>query len=175
MFTRAWWRPQGESTSGIDNDRSDRKGAMLETRDNERATDTRPGRRTNPVFVDRTGRRRRVALLAGAALAAGLIAWLGLLLAGLFTAGPLPIPGWPEGGSRADQAGAEADLPSPTPVRAPVTVRTAGPSSATAPAVAPSGRVPGNPAAGASDRPGVGDEHRGTPRARPSKSPGKPS
>ncbi|MEV1287457.1 hypothetical protein [Micromonospora sp. NPDC049679] len=135
-----------------------------------------PTGRTNPVFVDKTGRRRRLAVLAGTGMAASLMAWLGLLLAGLVTDAPLPIPGWPEAGNRPQQGQvAERRVPSPTPLRDPATVRTAGPAARTAPTVTRPPTVPANRPPRATDRPGLGDEHRSTPRAKPSKSTGKRS
>ncbi|WP_091558563.1 hypothetical protein [Micromonospora pattaloongensis] len=136
--------------------------------------DDNPGQ---PVFVDRTGRRRRLAVFGGTGIAAGLVAWLGLLLSGLVTGGPLPLPGWPEAGPRPQQNRAEAKRevrPSPTAVRAPAPATV--PSAVTTPTVRPSAPV-ARPSAKAAGNRGLGDERRRTPtqRAKPSKSPGKPN
>jgi hypothetical protein len=65
-----------------------------------------------PVFVDRSGRRRRLARLAGAGLGGLLVAALSLLGAALSGASPLPIPGLPDIGHKADGGNA---TPAPTP------------------------------------------------------------
>ncbi|MCI4063704.1 hypothetical protein MRQ36_14365 [Micromonospora sp. R77] len=134
----------------------------------------------SPVFVDRTGRRRRVTVIAGTAMGLGLLTSLGLILAGLFLDSTVPLPGWSD--SRVSppiEAGVDAPVaprakPSRTPAprtststAAPVpssapaatAVRTAKPT--TAPAPRQSGTVPG-----------LGDERRST--AKPSKTQGKP-
>ncbi|MGX7676561.1 hypothetical protein [Plantactinospora sp. DSM 117369] len=119
--------------------------------------------RVRPVFVDRTGRRRRVAVLAGLALGAGLLVSLGLLAVGLLTGGSVAVPGWPDagGGHLRDEAGtgrSETSAPAtPTggPARtAPAPAGTARPANPTARPAAPAG------APTATDRPGQGDLHR---------------
>lgn len=52
-------------------------------------------RGNDPVFLDRSGRRRSIAVASGAALGAGLLAGLILLVTGLFGASPLHLPGLP--------------------------------------------------------------------------------
>ena len=89
-----------------------------------RATHPLPDRRRRrggsgaaPVFLDRTGRRRRLMMAAGLAYAAVLLTGMALLTVGLFSGSPLPLPGWPgpadpgRGEIGAGQVGA-----SPTPV-----------------------------------------------------------
>jgi hypothetical protein len=132
-----------------------------------------------PVFVDGTGRRRRLTVIAGTAMALGLLTSLGLIAAGLFLDTSVPLPGWSddpraprpvEAGvdginqprvtqspSSSSVTGTSAPRPSPTPTAG---ARRSGPP--TAANVAPS----------ASDQPGRGDQHRNT--GRPSRPPGKP-
>ncbi|MET8353670.1 MULTISPECIES: superantigen-like protein SSL4 [unclassified Micromonospora] len=132
-----------------------------------------------PVFVDGTGRRRRLTVIAGAAMALGLLTSLGLIAAGLFLDTSVPLPGWSDD-PRAPlpvEAGVDginqpqvADPPSPSPVTGtsaslPSPTPTAGPRRSGPPATA---SVPPS----ATDQPGRGDEHRNT--ARPSRPPGKP-
>lgn len=130
-----------------------------------------------PVFVDRTGRRRRVAVIAGTALGLGLLASLGLVFAGLFTDSTVRVPGWSE---QKRQPPIEVGLdgigprtsPSARPTASPRPAAPAQSATATASPVQPSAsRPPARPSARPSP-PGQGDEHRNT--ARPSKSPGKP-
>jgi hypothetical protein len=118
--------------------------------------------RPQPVFVDRTGRRRRLTVFAGVGIGAGLLVSLALLIVGLFTGSSMPLPTWPDPGGQRHGDGA-ADLqksarPEPTPTAAPVH----RPPTATT-----------SPKRNASDRPGRGDEHRATPNGK-TKSPGKP-
>ena len=94
-----------------------------------------PGR---PVFLDRSGRRRRVVLIAGSSLAVLLLTSLALLIAGLFGAAPAHIPGFPDSG--ADRAGNDRPAVTPVPTPAPTTRVPAGvaPTNAPGPAVTPS-------------------------------------
>ena len=133
--------------------------------------DTRAG--SQPVFVDQTGRRRRVTVLAGASIAVGLLVSLGLIVAGLFGGSAVPLPGWPD--SRVPRQG-EAEFPpidvgstTPTEPRPATTpARTARPTSPPSPTTAPGSRPTGT------DRPGANDPTRVPPGHRPSKSPGRP-
>ena len=134
-----------------------------------------------PVFVDRTGRRRRPIVAAGVLVGVALLTSLVLLLLGLFTGSPVTVPGWPDGAAQEQEVGggrggAPASEPptSPAPNRPPdvpaATPRPGGPPLAT-----PGTAGPPQPAPTVSDRPGQGDEHRATPQGpKPSKSPGKP-
>lgn len=132
-----------------------------------------------PVFVDRTGRRRRITVVAGTATGLGLLAGLGLVLAGLFGDTSVPLPGWTDPKARPpveagidgpDEFGQPAGptlrpapatgtaVPSPTATA----TRTATPATTASTASSPS----------ATDTvPGRGDERR---TIKPNRSPGKP-
>ncbi|SCG62496.1 hypothetical protein [Micromonospora coxensis] len=130
-----------------------------------------------PVFVDRTGRRRRITVVAGTAMGLGLLTSLGLILAGLFGDTSVPLPGWTDPKARPpaeagidgpDEFGRPAGPTArPTPVTgtavpSPTATRTTAPAPA-APTVAPPP---------ATDTvPGQGDERR---TIKPSRTPGKP-
>lgn len=53
-----------------------------------------------PVFVDGTGRRRRVAVVSGVALGVGLLLSLVMIVAGLLGASPVRLPGLPGAGDK---------------------------------------------------------------------------
>ncbi|MEV4758899.1 hypothetical protein AB0J86_27905 [Micromonospora sp. NPDC049559] len=144
----------------------------------------RPGEEpARPVFVDQTGRRRRLTVLAGAGIAGGLLVSLVLLGLGLFAGTPLSVPGWP-GVDNAQHGRAETGAersngsPGPTPAgprQAPVATPVRDGANATAPG-APRSRATASPAPRptGTDRPGQGDEHRNNPSGKPSRSPGRP-
>ncbi|MEV1315785.1 hypothetical protein AB0J14_06845 [Micromonospora arborensis] len=132
-----------------------------------------------PVFVDGTGRRRRLTVIAGTAMGLGLLASLALIAAGLFLDTSVPLPGWSDDprGVRPVEAGVDginqprvAESPSASPVtRTSAPLPRATPTTADRPPTAtatPTGTLP------ASAQPGRGHEHRNTPK--PSRSPGKP-
>jgi hypothetical protein len=135
-----------------------------------------------PVFLDQTGRRRRLTVIVGSTLAAGLLASLALIAVGLFTGAPVLIPGWsgsdgddrpetrmerlgvsPEAASRDDGG------PTTTPAHAGTTSSTpASPRPTRTPKSSP------GPRPTSTDLPGQGVLHRNTPTGKPSKSPGRP-
>jgi len=110
--------------------------------------------RERPVFLDRSGRRRRLAVLLGVGLAAGLLASLGLLVAGLWGASPVSGPGFPEVEQPAGPAEARPSATTRPPVRP-------GDAVSTTPAATPAATPTATTAA---DRPG----NRHTPSRRPS-------
>ncbi|MCM0676963.1 hypothetical protein NCC78_20060 [Micromonospora phytophila] len=131
-----------------------------------------------PVFVDRTGRRRRFTVIAGTAMGLGLLTSLGLIAAGLFMDSTVPLPGWSdtrpaaplEAGvdGRDELGGASPVGPRPSPLTStsvPVPTRTAGPGNG----VTATGGAAAQPAS--SEVPGQGDERRS---AKPTRSSGKP-
>ena len=96
-------------------------------------------RAVDPVFVDRTGRRRRLAGLGGAVAALVLVSAVVIMLAGFVGPGDAHLPGLPGlGGAQAPGVAPDAGqsgLPHPTsPTRrteGPVPVRSGGPSTGT--------------------------------------------
>jgi hypothetical protein len=95
-----------------------------------------------PVFVDRSGRRRRLVRLAGASLGAALAAVLALLLAAMSGASPVRVPGFPDPGRNA--GGVDATTPAPPrrpdPPDSPA-ITTVVPPPSTGPAAAPTQTV----------------------------------
>ncbi|WP_433653163.1 hypothetical protein ACQP2C_13880 [Micromonospora zamorensis] len=134
-----------------------------------------------PVFVDGSGRRRRLTVIAGTAMGLGLLASLALIVAGLFLDTSVPLPGWSDDprGSRPVEAGvdginqprvAESPSRSPSPVtRTSVPLPRPTPTTGDRPSTATSAATG---ASSTSERPGRGDERRNT--AKPSRPPGKP-
>ena len=96
------------------------------------------------VFVDRTGRRRRLVVAAGLGLAGVLLAALAVLVAGLTGAGPLPLPGLPGAnhGVMRGEVGAVDPAPSPSNRR-----RTPSPTPNPVPAAATGGSPTASPTA----------------------------
>lgn len=134
-----------------------------------------------PVFVDRTGRRRRLTLIAGTAMGLGLLTSLGLILAGLFFDSSVPLPGWSDNKVQPIEAGVDAPGNSgggvsPSPQPAPVTSTSVPVPAASATSIAGAttgGTTTAAPAPQPSTSlPGQGDERRST--AKPSRTPGKP-
>ncbi|BCJ50720.1 hypothetical protein Asp14428_21950 [Actinoplanes sp. NBRC 14428] len=127
---------------------------------------------TDPVFVDRTGRRRRFVALAGSAGALVLVLAVLALVAGFTGAGPGPVPGWAE--YRVERV-RPAKAPS-VPVRP--RTRPAPPTSPPAATAAPTrsraagiGNAP-SPSASPSTGAAV-NSHRRVPTHTPTARPGK--
>ncbi|SNT64655.1 hypothetical protein SAMN05421812_117168 [Asanoa hainanensis] len=118
------------------------------------------------IFVDGTGRRRRVLTWVSVTAAALLVGALGLLAAGLFTGAPLPLRGWTDGPTGPDSAViGPAPTPAPPasrPTTQPGTDGARTTSTPTAPANATAA-----PAA-TTDRPGRGNGRGNRPTAKPS-------
>lgn len=134
-------------------------------------------RDAQPVFVDGTGRRRRLAVFAGGGIGVGLLVSLTLIVVGLFTGSPLPVPGWPEPGSQHQQEGNVADNTVRSPTAGPgeptaSTTGTATTSGSPGQTPRPTSSTDGQPAA--TNQPGLGDQRRATPGVKETKSPGKP-
>jgi len=95
---------------------------------------------------------------------------LGLLAAGLFAGGPLPLRGWTD----QTQPGPDTAVigPAPTPAAPPTgpSDQRTGRPRVTTPAARPSTTTPATPSVtgAASDRPGRGNGHDNRPTAKPS-------
>ncbi|MGC5017263.1 hypothetical protein [Micromonospora sp. DT47] len=134
-----------------------------------------------PVFVDRTGKRRRLTVIAGSLMGVGLLTGLVLILAGLFGGSSVELPGWTDPKDRApieagvdglDEVGHPTSPtagPRPNPATGtasplPGPIRSSGaPAVTTAPPTA-------RPST-ATTTPGQADERR---TGKPTRSPGKP-
>jgi hypothetical protein len=135
-----------------------------------------------PVFLDRTGRRRRVTVLVGSTIAAGLLVSLALIAMGLFTGTPVLVPGWSgndtNGHGRAETEVEKLGVASPEPAARDAAVATPGTRTGTAtptPSRTPTPTLSPGPQPTTTVQPGQGGVHRNTPSGRPSKSTGKPS
>ncbi|WFF02402.1 hypothetical protein [Micromonospora sp. WMMD964] len=129
---------------------------------------------TPPVFVDRTGRRRRLTVIAGTTVGLGLLTSLALVTAGIFLDTSVPLPGWSDTPrqTRPLEAGVDG-INQPRVVRSPSpSPRTSTPPPRPTPTADDRTPVTATGAPSATDRPGRGDEHRNT--AKPTRSPGKP-
>lgn len=130
-------------------------------------------RDADPVFVDHTGRRRR--LVAAAATAGALILTLAVLalLAGFTGVGPGPVPGWPAAGTGHDKpTRATPDRTDGTPSATPRPGAAAADATSRPPAVRPTGATSVTSAPTTSPTSNI---HRRvpthTPTAHPSKKP----
>jgi hypothetical protein len=94
-----------------------------------------PESRSAAVFLDRSGVRRRLTAMIGAAVGVGLLASLGLLVVGLSGAPAVDLPGFPDGG-RADQGA--VTTPVPDRVGGPTLTRPGRTLPVTTPAATPS-------------------------------------
>jgi hypothetical protein len=117
------------------------------------------GARADPVFVDRSGRRRRLFTGLGAGFGVVLVVGCVLLVAGLMGSSPVPLPGLPQSGQGAlhgkdGGVGVQPAAPTPPgtpashvgqPARSSTATSTAGARSATTqPAPTSSTVAPGN-------------------------------
>jgi hypothetical protein len=126
---------------------------------------------SGPVFVDRTGRRRRLVTAFGVGVGLVLAAVMALIVAGVFGASPVPLPGLPRGGQGAQEgtvvpaemapAGGPSEPTTSRPARVPSATPVPGSgapaasvSSSSAPSRPPRGNKPsehpGNPHPGRS-------------------------
>jgi hypothetical protein len=123
--------------------------------------------RTPPVFVDATGRRRRLVTVAGALLGLGLVTGIAVLVASVVTgSSPLPLPGLPASGQglQREQTAPAAEQPSPapsTPTRVPSGTPTIAPAASDPPTAPPASTA----------TPSTGPSTRGN---RPTTNPGNP-
>lgn len=101
-----------------------------------------------PVFVDRSGRRRRFFTFVGGGFGVLLVIGLIIVASSLFTGGPAQLPGWP--GTGGDAAEVLPSVAGQTPEPSP---------TASAPRVAPTTVSP-------TPKKGQGNTHR--PTAKPS-------
>ncbi|HEX6967991.1 MAG TPA: hypothetical protein VF174_04125 [Micromonosporaceae bacterium] len=133
-----------------------------------------PAAAPRPVFVDGSGRRRRITVLAGVALGAGFLISLAMIIAGLLVRSPAPLPNWPDSGppavpDRAADQPADPAPPDPTPPDPNPDPPTASDPADPAPTTAP----PSHPGSA----PTPSDEARAPatpPRGKPTGPPGKP-
>jgi len=96
------------------------------------------------VFLDPTGRRRRLVIAAGLGLGGILLAAIAVLVAGLSGAAPLPLPGLP--GPNHGVMRGEVGAVDPAPARTPGG-RVQTPSPVPSPAPAAGGATGGSPTA----------------------------
>ncbi|MEV0271269.1 hypothetical protein AB0H43_21030 [Hamadaea sp. NPDC050747] len=116
---------------------------------------------TRPVFVDRSGRRRRLITVLGAALGVSLLLGLIGLGASLLGGGPAQLPGWPGHGGAAEPKPSVVAEPSGEPSSSTATTRTSVPTGSVSPSATPR-------TAATSAPPGQTNTHR--PTAKPSRS-----
>jgi hypothetical protein len=121
------------------------------------------------VFVDATGRRRRLVTVVGALLGLGLATGIAVLVVSVVTgSAPLPLPGLPASGQglQQEQSVPAAGQPSPTPsTRVPSRTPTIAPAASDPPAAPPA------PTAAPTAAPTGGSSTRGN---RPTANPGNP-
>jgi hypothetical protein len=135
-----------------------------------------------PVFVDRTGRRRRLARNAGIAVGCLLAAYLAVVTFGLVSGADAPLTPWPAPKSshravlpRQGESGARQDasrpVAKPTPSDTVPSRRVHAPGSAptTAPAAAPTTAPAAAPTAAPTAQPGQGRAYGRTKSPNPRK------
>lgn len=132
--------------------------------------------RVQPIFVDRTGRRRRFTVLVGICLGVVLTISLAMIVVGLFTGSPAPLPGWPERGHEQQRDDAVIGPVVQPPPPAPSATATGTRSHPKAPAASATRAAasPTPPRPPATDQPGQGDLHRNGSLGKPSRPPGRP-
>jgi hypothetical protein len=115
----------------------------------------------DPVFVDRSGVRRRLVTIAGAGLGTALAVGCLALVAGLTGSSPVPLPGFPDSGQGQHAPENAVVLPAAVPTAGPVTSAVRRPPSpravvtgATTPVVAPSLPSPAQPGNRRTSHPG---------------------
>lgn len=89
-------------------------------------------RAPKPVFVDRSGRRHRIVVASGAAAGVLVLLALIMLVAGLFGASPVPLPGLPDMGRPVPTQPAN-EQPAPTATAGDPTGGASEPSATTEP------------------------------------------
>jgi hypothetical protein len=125
---------------------------------------------TRPVFVDVSGRRRRLVTVTGAVVGVGLATAIAVLVASMVVgASPLPLPGLPAGGQAVHNPGPEAEPPAPPTTSSDPSDRDpTRPPTTTAPApggpVAPPAVTTGPTTTPTTTRGNRPTEHPGNPR-----------
>ncbi|MGP3958121.1 hypothetical protein ACTWPT_19115 [Nonomuraea sp. 3N208] len=86
------------------------------------------------VFVDQSGRRRRVLVIAGVLLGTLMLAMAAVLIGGAFSTTRLDAVDWPEGGNGAPEKSVPAaTTSSPTPSQTPRLIRSVTPTAQASP------------------------------------------
>jgi hypothetical protein len=124
----------------------------------------------DPVFVDRTGRRRRLFALGGTAGGLLLAVVLLALLAGFTGAGPAVLPDWADAGAGAATPRRTPSRPAPDPAGDPQSARTPDGTPPADEALTPPPPATATPTAEASP---TRRGNRRTPTHTPSAKPGR--
>jgi hypothetical protein len=129
----------------------------------------------DPVFVDRSGRRRRLVLIAAIAGTSVLLAILAAMVVGFTSSGPAAVPGWPglDGhhvATKPQPAATSSTTTSTSKPRPAATATTAARQVVTASASAPTPTRRASTSASPSARALTGPKGRGhSPTTRPSR------
>jgi hypothetical protein len=123
------------------------------------------------VFVDTTGRRRRLGVGLGVALAGALVTGLSLLVAGLLGASPVALPGFPAGGQGGAQRGHGVVVQPGEEPSGPSSAPGGSATRAPAPGAGPSGTGAAASSTGPAASPSPSTSRRGN---RPTEHPGNP-